>query len=123
MVTLPVDFWEESIGTVAQRWLYEDDVSASAWIDQLRPDMRDVTIVSCCRAAMSGHQSADEVIKLGLTISDHSVRDAVLGELVRSLQTTTPGAMSASERISELSISEEQKAYLRKFIRRNADGR
>jgi hypothetical protein len=123
MVTLPVEFWEESIGKIAQRWLDDDDVSARAWFQQLRPEIRDAAIVSCCRAATSSHQSADEVIKLGLTLSDHSLRDAALGGLVRSLRTSTPGAMSVSERINELSIPEEQKAYLRKFIPGNTDGR
>jgi hypothetical protein len=116
MVSLPVEFWNESIGIVAQEWLARDAVSATAWFDQLRPDLRDVAIVNSCHAAMSSHRAADEVITVGLTISDRRLRDTALGELVRSLQTTVPGAASATERVSEIPISEEQKAYLLGFL-------
>jgi len=123
MVTLPVARWEESIGTVAQGWLNDDESSARAWFDQLPPEMRDVAIVSCCRAATSDYQTPDQAIKLGLTISDHRLRDATLGELLRHFQTTAPGALSATQRVNELPVSEEQKAYLRGLIEERENDR
>ena len=123
MITLPVEFWQENIGPVTAQWMDQDSASATVWLHQLRPDLRDAAIVSCCRAAMSNYHSREGVIEVGLTISDQRQRDAVLGALVRSLETSTPGAMSASERINELSISGEQKAYLRAFITGSPDGR
>ncbi len=116
MITLPMEFWQETIGPVAAKWMDEDSASATAWLNQIRPDLRDAAIVSCCRAAMSDYHSREGAIEVGLTISDQRQRDAVLGALVRSIETSTPGAMSASERINDLSISAEQKAYLRAFI-------
>jgi hypothetical protein len=124
MVGLPVELWDNYIGVVAQEWLGRDAVSARSWFDQLRPEIRDIAIASACHAAATpSYRSEDEVIELGLTIRDHRRRDTALGELVRSLQTTTPGAVSAIERINELSISEEQKAYLRGFITEHGNGR
>jgi hypothetical protein len=123
MVNLPLEFWRESIGKVTDEWLDRDAVSARSWFDQLRPDLRNVAIANTCRAAISSHHSEDEVIKLGLTISDRTLRDTALGELVRSFQTTVPGAMSVTERVNEYSISAEQKAYLLRLMTRNANGR
>jgi hypothetical protein len=123
MVSLPAEFWNESIGVVAREWLNRDAFSAKAWLDQFPPETRDVVILGCFQAAKTYRISAEQVMELGLTISDHRLRDTVLGELVRSIQTTTPGAMSAVERINELSISEEQKAYLRGFITERGNGR
>jgi hypothetical protein len=123
MVSLPVELWDHSIGVVAEEWLDRDATSARPWFNQLPPDLRDVAIANSCHAAISSYHSEDEVIKLGLTISDRTLRDTALGELARSFQTTTPGAMSAAERINELSISEEQKAYLLGLITRSANGR
>ena len=113
MVSFPVEFWEDSIGVVARKWLNEDDVSARAWLDQLRPEMRDVAIVGCLRAAKSRQISAQQVIELGLTISDRRRRDNALGEFARILGTTREEAIQA---VSEFSISDEQKAYLRRII-------
>jgi hypothetical protein len=123
MVSLPVELWDHSIGAVAEEWLDRDATSARSWFDQLRPDLRDVAIANSCHEAISSYHSEDEVIKLGLTIGDRTLRDTALGELVRSFQITTPGAMSAAERINELSISEEQKAYVLGLITRSANGR
>ena len=56
MVNLPVEFWRESIGKVADEWLDRDAVSARSWFDQLRPDLRNVAIANACRAAISSHR-------------------------------------------------------------------
>jgi hypothetical protein len=125
MVSLPVEFWKNSVGAVAREWLQQDAASATSWFGQLPPGSRDAAIISSCRAAAAKSQygPVDEIIELGLTISDDDSRHAALGELVRSMQTTVPGAMSAIERINDLAISEEKKEYLRGFITGGANGR
>jgi hypothetical protein len=120
MVALPVELWKESIGRVAEGWLNHDNDSAKAWLTQLQPELRDVTIVSVCREAKSHQISAQQVIEIGLTISDPKLRDTTLGEFVRTLGFTTAETL---EVLDDLSIPAEQKAYLRKIMRETEDVR
>jgi hypothetical protein len=117
MVSLPVEFWNGSIGVVAQKWLQRDAASATAWFDQLSPEMRDAAIASFCRAAE--FESAGHVMTLGSTISDRGLRDKALGEFARSLRTTREEAIEA---VNELPIPDEQKAYLREIMPESANG-
>jgi hypothetical protein len=116
MVTLPVELCRESIGRVAEGWLNHDDDSAKAWLTQLQPELRDVTIVSVCREAKARQISAQQVIEIGLTISDPKLRDTTLGEFVRTLASTPPETLQV---LDDLSVSAEQKAYLRKIMMEN----
>ncbi|MEO5722490.1 MAG: hypothetical protein ABIR71_13620 [Chthoniobacterales bacterium] len=116
MITLPLELWQENIGPVAAKWMDETPDAAKAWLNQLPPASRDTAIASCCHAAVLGYHSREPAIEIGLTISDARLRDAAVGALVRRLETSVPGAISASRIINELSVSEQQKAYLRTFI-------
>jgi hypothetical protein len=118
MVSLPVEFWSDSIGEVAEEWLERDAPAANGWLNQLSPERRDVAIMSFCRAAKS--ESVEQVMTLGSTISDRSLRDTVLGEFARRLGTERNEAMEA---IGDLPISEEQKAYLRTVMPEDSSGR
>lgn len=117
MVSLPVEFWSESIGDLGQEWLNRDAPAATAWFSQLSPERRDVAIASFCRGAGSGF--AEQVMTLGSTINDRSLRDKALGEFARGLGTERNEAMEA---ISDLSISEKQKAYLRAVMPEDSSG-
>jgi hypothetical protein len=117
MVSFPVEFWSDGIGVVANGWLNDDADSAKAWLNQLRPDLRDAAIASCCR---SGTQNWREVIELGLTIRDDRLRDSALADLIRSFSTRREEGI---EVIDELSLSEDQKTYLRRFITEGPNGR
>jgi hypothetical protein len=118
MVSLPVEFWSESIGDLGQEWLNRDATAATGWFNQLSPERRDVAIVSFCRVAESGF--AEQVMTLGSTINDRSLRDNVLGEFARRLGTERNEAMEA---IGDLPISEKQKAYLRTVMPEDSSGR
>ncbi len=113
MVTLPVELWKESIGRVAEGWLNQDDDSAKAWLAQLQPEMRDLTIVSLSREAKSHQISAQQMIEIGLTISDPKLRDTTLEEFVRTLGSTPTETL---EFLDELSVPAEQKPYLRRIM-------
>jgi len=118
MVSLPVEFWSEAIGDVAQTWLKDDVVAATAWLDQLRPDLRNTAITSFCRVADS--ESAAQVITLVSTISEPKLRDRALGEFARRRGSTREEAMDA---INDLQISDQQRAYLRKIMPEDANDR
>jgi hypothetical protein len=111
MVGLPVEFWNESIGMVAQEWLARDAVSATAWFDQLPTNSRDAAITSFCRGA--GGASAEHVMTLAPRISDRRARDRIAGEYARRLGNEW---RSSEEAISELDISDQDKAYLRRVM-------
>jgi hypothetical protein len=117
MVSLPVEFWSESIGDLGQEWLKRDATAATGWFNQLSPERRDVAIVSFCRVAES--ESVEQVMTLGSTIKDRSLRNKVLGEFGRRLRTERNEAMKA---ISDLPISEDQKAYLRTVMPEDSSG-
>jgi hypothetical protein len=118
MVSLPVELWNESIGLVAQAWMHEDALSATNWFDQLRPEMREVAVVSLCSVRQSAYR--DDVIKLAWTIRDPTLRERALGAVARSLR---PDRQDAIEAVNQLPISDEQKAYLRKVMPEDANGR
>jgi hypothetical protein len=118
MVSLPVELWSEGIGQVAQRWLKDDAAAATAWLNQLRPEPRDVAIASFCRAA--DFDSAAEVMTLGFTLRDPGLRDRALGEFARRRGSTRESALDA---INDLPISDEHRAYLRKVMPEDANGR
>lgn len=120
MVGFPVEFWSDGIGVVANGWLNDDADSAKAWLNQLRPDLRDAAIASCCRSAT---QNWRQEIELGLTIRDDPLRDSVLADLIRSFSTKREEGIEVIEFIDELSFSEDQKAYLRRFITGGPNGR
>ncbi|HSH39475.1 MAG TPA: hypothetical protein VK993_11885 [Chthoniobacterales bacterium] len=111
MVSLPVELWRENIGVVAQEWLSLDPVSATAWFDQLDPNIRETAILSLCNARQSSPR--EEVLKLAWTIRDPRLREKALGRVARSLR---PDWEDAIEAINDLPFSDEQKAYLRKVI-------
>jgi hypothetical protein len=118
MVSLPVELWSEGIGDLAQAWLKDDVAAATAWLDQLRPESRNTAIASFCRVADS--ESAAEVMTLVSTISDRRFRDKALGEFARRRGSTREEAIDA---INDLQISDEQRAYLRKIMPEDANGR
>jgi hypothetical protein len=118
MLGLPVEFWSDDIGDIAQSWLSRDAAAATAWLNGLRPDWRDAAIASFCRAAET--DSAAQVVTLGATISDRSLREKALGAFVVKLGTTGVERISA---INDLPITEEQKAYLEKILPEEAHGR
>jgi hypothetical protein len=118
MVNLPVDVWNESIGQVAQAWLHEDAASATVWFDQLLPEMREVAIVSLCSARQSSPR--EDVIKLAWTIKDPKLRERSLGAVARSLRMDREDAIEA---VNDLPFSDEQKAYLRRVMPKDQNGR
>jgi hypothetical protein len=120
MVTLPVELWKESIGRVAEGWLNHDNDSAKAWLSQLQPELRDVTIVSVCREAKSHQISTEHVIEIGLTIGDPNLREATLAEFLRDLGLTRAERL---EFLDKMSISAEQKAYLQRIVTENENVR
>jgi hypothetical protein len=120
MVTLPVDLWEESIGRVARGWLNENADSAKAWFAQLPPEIRDRAVVGICREAESHLAGTDDVIRLAFSISDKSVRDRALLAFARSFGADNT---DATKEIGGLPISEAEKAYLRRLMTENANGR
>jgi hypothetical protein len=120
MVTLPVELWKESIGRVAEGWLNDDADSAKAWLSQLQPELRDVTIVSLFREARSLQVSTQRVIEVGLIISDPQLRAATLAEYLRLWGSTTEEVLQG---LDEMSIPPVQKAYLRRILTENENVR
>jgi hypothetical protein len=120
MMTLPVELWKDSIGRVAEGWLNHDARSAKAWLAQLQPELRDVTIVSMFREAQSLQVAAQPVIEVGLTISDPKLRATTLAEYLRLWSRTTEEALQA---LDEYSIPAEQKAYLRRILTESESAR
>jgi hypothetical protein len=120
MITLPVELWNDSIGVVANGWLSQDADAAKAWLNQLRPDLRDAAIGSACRAASLNWWQPKTVIELGFTISDPQLRESALRELVRGYTSKREDALGI---INEFSVSEEQKAYLHRLVTEDANGR
>jgi hypothetical protein len=118
MVSLPVEFWSESIGDIAEEWLERDAPAATGWFNQLSSERREIAIASFCRVAKS--ESVEQVMTLGSTINDRSLRDKALGEFARRLGTERDEAIEA---IGDLPISEEQKAYLRTVMPEDSSGR
>jgi hypothetical protein len=118
MITLPPELWNDAIGNVAEGWLKHDAASATSWLNQLQPDLRDAAIASLCRTAES--ESAEHVLTLGETINDRKLRDQALGQFARNLRETREKSMQA---VDELPISEEQKAYLRAVMVEEKNGR
>jgi hypothetical protein len=118
MITLPVDLWNDAIGNVAEGWLKKDGASATSWLNQLQPDLHDAAIASLCRTA--GSESVEQVLTLGETIIDRKLRDRALGQMARNLGETREESLKA---VDELPISEEQKAYLRKVMVEERNGR
>lgn len=114
MVSFPVEFWNESIGVVVREWMNRDDVSAKAWLGRFPSEMRDLVILSCFKAAKTHRISTEQVMGLGLSITDRRLRDTALSEFARTLVITPDAEV---EILNELSISEEQKAYLRRIIK------
>ena len=111
MITLPVELWNDAIGNVAEGWLKRDAASATSWLNQLQPDLRDAAIASLCRTAES--ESTELALALGETIVERKLRDQALGQLARKLGQTREEAIKS---VDELPISEEKKAYLRKVM-------
>jgi hypothetical protein len=118
MVTLPAEQWSDSIGLVAQDWFGKDPSAATQWFNQLSPSIRDTALASFCRGAKS--ESIDQVLALGLTIYDPKLRDAALGQLVRSLGETKEEALQA---IDGLGVGDAEKSYLRKVMAEEKDDR
>jgi hypothetical protein len=118
MVTLPGELWSDSIGYVSQDWFGKDASAATQWFNQLAPDIRDNALASFCRAANS--ESIDRVLALGLTIHDHKLRDAAVGQLVRNLGETKEEALKA---IDHLDIRDSEKAYLRNVMAEEGNDR
>ncbi|HKP01984.1 MAG TPA: hypothetical protein VJU77_01360 [Chthoniobacterales bacterium] len=117
MVSLPAELWKESIGPVAQRWLADDTISATAWFDQLDRNSREIAIVSLCNARMSAPR--DDVFKLAWTIGNPELREKTLGKVVRTLRRDYSDPIEA---VDDFSISNEQKAYLRKVLLEGDNG-
>jgi hypothetical protein len=116
MAKQPLDLWEESIGTVVNDWMISDADAATAWLNQLPDDRRDAAIADFCRTASDD----DRVMALGVTISDHSLRDQIMGEFARRLGQSREEAIAA---IDQLPISHQQKLYLRKVMAETANDR
>jgi hypothetical protein len=118
MITLPAGLWNDAIGNVTEGWLKRDASSATSWLNQLQPDLRDAAIASLCRTAES--ESADHVVTLGETIVDRRLRDQAMGQFARNLRERREDSIEA---VDALPISEEQKAYLRKVMVEKRNGR
>jgi hypothetical protein len=113
MITLPVELWKGSIGRVAEGWLNHDDESAKAWLAQLQPEQRDLTIVSLFHEAKSHQISAKDGIAAGMMISDPKLRARLLVDFLRFFGPTTAEILKA---LDEFSVPAEHKAYLRKIL-------
>jgi hypothetical protein len=74
--------------------------------------------VSLCGARQSAPR--EDVIKLAWTIRDPNLREKALGTVARSLRMDREDAIKA---VDDLPISDEQKAYLRKVIPEDQNGR
>jgi hypothetical protein len=120
MVALPVELWRESIGRVVQGWLNNDGDSAKAWLAQLQPELRDLTIVGVCREAQSSQLSSQQVIEVGLTITDPKLRYTTLTDYLRAWG---PTREEAADFFDEMAIPVEQKAYLQRLMTENANAR
>jgi hypothetical protein len=113
MVTLPIELWRENIGRVAEGWLNEAPDSAKAWLAQLPPELRDVTVVSIFGDAKEFQIASQLVVEVGLTIGDPKLRSTTLAGYLRHPDRTTAEALLA---LDEFSIPPEQKAYLRTIL-------
>ncbi len=111
MATLPLELWKDNIGEILGSWMRDDADSATGWLRQLQPNVRDATLADYCWRGDS--ESAEKRFALGLTISDRKLRDEALGEFARRLGTTREEALEA---VAQLPIANEQKVYLRKIM-------
>jgi hypothetical protein len=116
MVSMPLELWDGSIGSVVGNWMNTDADAATVWVNQLRAEKRDAVIADLCRTSSS--ESTERAIALGFTINDPKLRDAALGDLARGLGQTPAEAIEA---INQLPITEQQKSYLRKVVPEGSD--
>ena len=114
MITLPPELWSDAMGPVAAEWLKNDAASATSWLNQLQPNLRDAAIVSFCRTPNT--DLAEQVLTLGQSITDHKLRDSALGQFARNLRDTREQSIEA---VNDLPISDKQKAYLLEVMPEN----
>jgi hypothetical protein len=107
MAALPVDLWQDKIGSVVSAWMATDAGAATVWLGQLQPDARDAAVADLCHSSWT--DTAEQTISLGLTISDQKLRDQVLGEFARKFGETRDEAIAG---VNELKIPAAQKKYL-----------
>lgn len=119
MMTLPRDLWNDKIGGVVAKWIQDDGHRATAWLNGLPTDDRDAAITDLC-AELRDRDSPEEIVSLGLTISDPKKRDEALGRFARGLRESRADAMKA---LNNLALTNEKKAYLRALIRDEAHER
>ena len=115
MLTFSPELWRNNIGEVFGEWIRRDAEQASEWVNELRPETRDAVLASFCRNP--DRETGDQVVALGLTISDAHLRDQVLAEFARSLGGTRAEAM---EGVDRLNISREEKTLLRDVMPKEA---
>jgi hypothetical protein len=115
-LTLPPDYWKNTIGDVLTKWFRLEPEAPMGWVNQLRSDLRDIAIADFCRHA--DYELAEQAITLGFSINDPSARGKALADSVRRLGETREKAIEALDRIA---LSSEQKNYLRKVLREAAN--
>src|SRR6185437_3376672 len=86
MAGLPPELWQNTIGSVASEWLRTDADAATAWLNQLQPERRNVAVADLCRSRWT--DDAEQTFSLGFTIRDQGLRDQVLGEFARKFGET-----------------------------------
>ena len=111
VVALPSELWSDGIGAVVNGWMRDDPDEAVSWMNQLPAATRDAALADMCRT--SWPEDAAKAVALGMTISDRKLRDEAVGEFARKLGQNRAEAL---ERLEQLQLSHEQKAYLRKIM-------
>ncbi len=111
VVALPSELWSDGIGAVVNGWMRDDQDEAVSWINQLPAATRDVALADVCRKAWL--EDAERAVAFGMTISNPKLRDEALGEFATKLGLDRAEAL---ERLEQLQLSHEQKAYLRKIM-------
>jgi hypothetical protein len=111
VTSLPPDYWKSSIGSALARWLRLEPEASNGWVNQLRPELRDIAIADLCHHAEE--EVAERAITLGFSIRDPQLRAKALGAFVRQLGQTREQAIEALEKFS---LSREQENYLRAIL-------
>jgi hypothetical protein len=109
MVSFPPDLIGDALRTLVERWKELDAPDLLAWMSQLPGDVREVAV---SKYSFSNKLSLDDEVALVTGMSDVSLREQLLRQLMGEILSTE----EAKKMVQESQLSPEQKAYLLKLV-------
>jgi hypothetical protein len=108
-VSFPPDLIGDALRTLVERWKELDAPDLLAWMSQLPGDVREVAV---SKYSFSNKLSLDDEVALVTGMSDVSLREQLLRQLMGEILSTE----EAKKMVQESQLSPEQKAYLLKLV-------